>query len=162
MSTLDHFSPVSIGKEGMQEDFVCASHRFNNPIYEIMQEVKRHYGEAVRISLILSLGSGRLGVASVHSKEGVHEQNKFLLRKAMECEKTGEALADELKPGLYLRLNVDQGMEHITVTDWDKFGAIRSHTGAYLGTKSMTEIVDISLGMLVGTAGDVVDSRSSG
>lgn len=89
MSTLDYFSPIPIGQEEM--------YGFNNPTYEILTEVQRHYKEDARISLILSLGSGK----------GIYEQDKLLSRVAMDYEKAAKTLANELKASLYLRFNVD-------------------------------------------------------
>jgi hypothetical protein len=49
-------------------------------------------------------------------------------------------------PGVYFRLNVEQGMQGITLEKWEKLGEIMEHTNQYLKmmkvSKSLDDLVD--------------------
>jgi hypothetical protein len=55
----------------------------------------------------------------------------------------------------YLRMNVERGMEHVTMDDWTGLGAIESHTRAYLETAAVADALNASLSRLRGRIGTV-------
>jgi hypothetical protein len=67
-----------------------------------------------------------------------------------------EAEALEIKeryrncPGLYYRLNVDRGLESISLEEWDKLGEVKTHTLAYLNDRDVSREVDEIVKALIG------------
>lgn len=67
-----------------------------------------------------------------------------------------EAEAMELReryrncPGLYHRLNVDQGLENVSLEEWEELGEVKTHTMAYLTGDDVSREVDEIVNALVG------------
>jgi hypothetical protein len=83
---------------------------------------------------------------SFHSDTNEANFSGLLRDIAMDC----EAVAQELHTRLYninayLRLNVERGLENITIENWSELGGIESHTGAYIAVSSVSESIDTSL-----------------
>jgi hypothetical protein len=61
----------------------------------------------------------------------------------LDCEKVERELPDQLlRYEGYLRLNADQGMENLKISDWDKLGSISDHADVYLHKPDIEISVD--------------------
>jgi hypothetical protein len=76
----------------------------------VLEEALSEFGEKQKVSLILSLGSGRPAVLShPPSLDGIRS---LLMRVALDCERVAKELSAQLSGvKAYLRLDADQGME---------------------------------------------------
>jgi hypothetical protein len=106
---------------------------FNNPIRQVLEEALLVFGHEMQVSLILSLGTGRPAVLSrPPNLDSIHNALRYMV---LDSERVSRELSAQLSSvKAYLRLNVDQGMENIKMTDWDEseLGSIMTHTEAYL------------------------------
>ena len=92
-------------------------------------------------------------VISIKKKPGIFERNvptdvvDALKAIANDCEATHESMVDLFKnlPNTYFRLNVDQGMQEIKFSEWEKLSNVKAHTMQYMKKKE----VDAKLGFLV-------------
>ena len=57
-----------------------------------------------------------------------------MVQIATNCERTAEETERRFKssPNVYFRLNVEQGMQNVTLAQWDKLGEVATHTNQYL------------------------------
>jgi hypothetical protein len=101
---------------------------------QVREEARSKFGDERKVSLILSLGSGRPAVLSLDLRASVQDSlHNLLLHVVLDCEKAARELPDQLLQFEgYLRLNVTQGMENLKISDWDKLGSISEHTDVYL------------------------------
>jgi hypothetical protein len=53
-------------------------------------------------------------------------------------------------PNLYHRLNVERGLEEISLEEWEKLGDVKQHTMAYLSDDSISGEIDVIVDALVG------------
>jgi hypothetical protein len=141
-----HFSPVKIVPHLRQQSFIGGALGTSNPTRKLLKEASTVFGSESRVAQIISIGSGIRPVFSVGSETNEANLSRLLKDIATDC----EAVAQELHTRLYrikayLRLNIERGMEDITIEDWSELGAIESHTGAYIAVASVSESIDISL-----------------
>ncbi|CCA67313.1 hypothetical protein PIIN_01144 [Serendipita indica DSM 11827] len=130
------FAPVFIGSELMQEKLVSAVPAIINPTLEAIKEARDSYLNQ-KISLILSLGSGKGALAS----------DSYSLNAATQ---QAETTADDLQRRfgnllIYFRLSVDRGLEHAIPSNSRGFGLIRTHTVSYLSYTTNESTLDSSL-----------------
>ena len=146
MAVPSHFSPVKIGPRLRQQNFVGGAFGTNNPTRELLKEAETIFGTETRVAQIISIGSGIRPALSLDSEINEAIFSRLLKDIATDC----EAVAQELHTRLYninayLRLNVEKGMENVTMEDWSELGAIESHTGAYITVASVSASIDTSL-----------------
>jgi hypothetical protein len=133
---------------------MSASIGFNNPTREIIKEAEKQFGKDVRVSTILSIGSGRPALVAFDGTTPA--SNELLNGIVVDCEKVARELATELfNVAAYLRLNVDRGMENVEMSDWEGLGAIEVHTETYLQGPAVTEAIDSSLQRLQDRVGSI-------
>jgi hypothetical protein len=122
LATPPYFSSVAIGPAWAQRRFVGTPLGVNNPTRQILEEARSKFGDERKVSLVLSLGSGRPAVFSLDLRAPVLDSlHNLILRAVLDCEKAARELPDQLlQCEGYLRLNADQGMEHLKISDWDK------------------------------------------
>jgi hypothetical protein len=141
------FAPALASSLPEKQSFISASFGYNNPTREMLREVEREFGLNTPLSLVLSVGSGRPGVLSLqYSDSSLDDYDSVLSRIMIDCENVERELSKQMSgSGTYLRLNVDQGMENIKMSDWKNLGAFESLTDVYLDASAITKAIDASL-----------------
>jgi hypothetical protein len=149
MAVPSHFSPVKIGPRLRQQSFIGGAFGANNPTRELLKEASTVFGNESRVAQIVSVGSGIHPVLAMDSEANEATLNRLLNDMATDCEAVAQELHTRLyRVKAYLRLNVERGMEDITMEDWGGLGAIESHTGAYIAVASVSDSLDSSLRQL--------------
>jgi len=150
------FSPVKIGRRLREQSFIGGPLGGNNPTRELLNEARSIFGADRRVAQIISIGSGLPRVLSMESPTNVDAVHRLLTEIATDCEGVARELFTRLfNIDAYLRLNVDRGMEDITVQDWGRLGDIESHTTAYIATTVVTQALDGSIRRMVKKKGMV-------
>jgi hypothetical protein len=140
------FSPVKIGPRVRQQSFIGGALGANNPTRAVLKEAGSIFGPNRRVAQVLSIGSGLPRVTSMESSADEESIHRLLKEIATDCELVAQELSTRLYTiDVYLRLNVDRGMELVTMTDWNDLGAIESHTAAYIATATVTGALDTSV-----------------
>jgi hypothetical protein len=134
--------------------FTSASIGFNNPTREIIKEAEKQFGADMRVYTILSIGSGRPALVAF---DGLTAASHDLLNGIIvDCEKVARELTTQLfNVDVYLRLNVDQGIENAKMSDWEGLGTIEGHTETYLEVPAVTKAIDSSLQRLQDRVGSI-------
>ncbi len=125
---------------------------------QLVQEAVRELGERRQIGCIVSIGTGKRKVSGFQKPSPGFE--RIIPRRlihvpadmATDSEVKAMELAERYKnlPGLYHRLNVDRGLEDVSLNEWGKLGEVKTHTMAYLTRQEISREVDEIVRTLVG------------
>jgi hypothetical protein len=127
-------------------------------VKQLLQEATREFGEERDVGCIISIGTGKPKVTGF-KKSGFGLQRVLpldLVKALAKMATDTEAEAVEIKeryrncPGLYYRLNVDRGLESISLEEWEKLGEVKTHTLAYLNDRDVSREVDEIVKVLIG------------
>ncbi|KAG8869837.1 hypothetical protein FRC20_000768 [Serendipita sp. 405] len=137
------FPSVQIGPPLREEEAVSAVNGFNNPITEAIKEAKEIFGPKMKISCLLSLGSGKRRLAT--SFTGDISNMHWAERSVRDSEVISDDAQRQLgHTGVYFRLSADftlnADVEHV-----DKkrlFGSIAAYTGSYLRLAGPESVMD--------------------
>jgi hypothetical protein len=136
--------------------FVGTPLGFNNPVRQVLEEALTIFGDETQVSLILSLGTGRPAVLS--RPPNVDSITHVLTFMVLDSERVSRELSSQLcRVKAYLRLNVDQGMENLNMTDWQEseLGSIMTHTDAYLDAPAIKSHIITSSKLLQERTGSI-------
>ncbi|KAK4139118.1 kinase subdomain-containing protein, partial [Dichotomopilus funicola] len=125
------FKPIRVGRDGVK--FIDAGFGYNNPCEVLIEEAQRQFpeGRAIRV---LSIGTGLGDVVEIGNTR--LSIITALKKMATSSKKVAASLADRYgESGQYYRFNVDQGLQDIALSDWDKASTISAHTRNYLSDK---------------------------
>ena len=136
------FEPVTIGPYG--EVFVDGSLGANNPIRALWSEMLDIWDTGSKLSCLLSVGTG---VTPLQPRVGGGYANliRSVIAIAAETEQTASSFAGEhralVSDGKYFRLNVQQGLEGVSLEEFEKLEHIATATELYLRTAEVRAIV---------------------
>ena len=120
----------------------------NNPSREVLHEAKTLFG-ARKIGCLVSIGTGLARVIAIkepwpHQKFIPTNVIPGLTGIATDPEDTHEAMLQLFAnlPNTYFRLNVDQGMEDIQLSDWKKMRSVGVCTMEYMKKEEVRQDLD--------------------
>jgi hypothetical protein len=145
------FSSTLVGPDYAAVELSGGHLIFNNPARELLKEAHRVYGDERRLSVVLSLGSGKLkGCSLADSGQESNVMEQLLKKLVVNSDATERDLAHQLyEVGVYIRLNTIHGAQDIQLHEWNRLSVIAAHTQDYLTGPSITKLVDHSiLGLL--------------
>jgi len=151
------FKRICIGDPGLQEEFIDAAMGCNNPVRYLIEEAEREFGPMRNVSCIVSIGTGKPKVAGFEAP-GLFQRALPLdfikVLASMATDSEAEALAMKARyqncPGLYHRLNVERGLEEVSLEEWKKLGEVKTHTIMYLKRCDVSDDVDVIVSALLG------------
>jgi len=136
------FKRIQIGRG---QPFIDGGLGRNNPSRLVLDEAKGLFGDR-RIGCLVSIGTGQAEVVSIE-KPGVFQRIlpmdavDVLKAIATDCEATHETMLGlfENSPNTYFRLNVEQGMQRIDLSELEKLPKVEAHTMQYMKKKEVDE-----------------------
>jgi hypothetical protein len=148
------FKRIFIGDTGFQEEFIDAALGCNNPLRYLVKEAQREFGTTTpmrEVSCIVSIGTG-FKKPNLFQRALQSDLIKVLASMATDTEDEEKLARDRYKscPGLYHRLNVERGLEEVSLEEWKKLGEIKTHTRAYLRGYDASNDIDAIVKALVG------------
>ncbi|KAK1623459.1 acyl transferase/acyl hydrolase/lysophospholipase [Colletotrichum phormii] len=122
------FKPIRVGRDGVE--FIDAGFGYNNPCEILIDEARRQFPSRPQIQ-VLSIGTGLGDVVSIgNTRMGII---RALKNMATSSKKVAMRLEDQYgDSGQYFRFNVAQGLQDVTLSDWEKSSTISAHTRNYL------------------------------
>ena len=149
------FKPIFILQDGVKVPCVDSGLGRNNPTAPMLVEAERLFPGA-RVACIISIGTGHPETISMPIHTDVFQ--RFLspdmvqtLRSiASDCEATAHEMAHRFRhvDGVYFRFNVDQGMQSIGLSDWEKLSEVVVHTRQYAQTVEVTTRLNGAIGAI--------------
>lgn len=128
----------------------------NNPTQYLVEEAQKEFGVERTVSCIVSIGTGKPKVTgfkapSLFQRVLPLELIKVLADMATDAETEASTMKDRFKncSDLYHRLNVERGLEEISLEEWDKLGDVKQHTMAYLSNEAISQGIDIIVDALL-------------
>ncbi|KIM43600.1 hypothetical protein M413DRAFT_443515, partial [Hebeloma cylindrosporum] len=142
------FKRIEIGNK---QPFIDGGLGCNNPSNLVLDEAKVVF-PTHPLGCLVSIGTGQAEVISIR-KPGYFQQIiptdviEVLKQISTDCEATHEALSRRFAnfPNIYFRMNVEQGMQDIKLSEWDKMANVEAHTMQYL----RREEVDKKLNLVI-------------
>ena len=134
----------------------------NNPVRYVFEQARTLFGPTYPISCVISLGTGTENVIGLEQPDAFQriiptKLISVLKNIATDCERVSEEMATELSrpehPPLYVRLNVNYGLQNVSLAEWEKMPEVVAHTLGYLQTRDVTQKVDMLVRTLNGTCG---------
>ncbi|KAG8699756.1 hypothetical protein FRC09_006401 [Ceratobasidium sp. 395] len=162
------FKPMEIVEQGIPGSFVDAAMGCGNPIEHVLAEAKRMYPNR-RVATIVSIGGGHpctIQIPEASTLQRIFPTSVIAAMKdiATDNERVAQAMATRFRGArdVYFRLNVDQGMQSVRLSDWDRLGEVRAHTRAYLGKVETDELVGRAVNAMRGRQGVIPVERVDG
>ena len=138
------FKPIRVGRD--EVELIDAGLGYNNPCEALIQEAKQRFSEH-RDMRFLSIGTGLGGVTKIRdSRRSIIEALKKLATTSKQAAyRLDRRFGDD---GRYFRFDVQQGLEDITIADWEEASTISALTQNYLNDSKtrVDQFVDFYLG----------------
>ncbi|OBT54871.1 hypothetical protein VE04_04686 [Pseudogymnoascus sp. 24MN13] len=155
------FKRIYIGDAGIEEEFIDAGMGCNNPVRYLVEEAINEFGPDRKVNCIISIGTGK-SMAAGFKAPGFFQRAvpldliKVMKKMATDSEAEASRMKDRLRNchGLYHRLNVEQGLELVSLQEWEKLGEVKTHTEAYLQDKTIKQEIGVIVDALVGKSLD--------
>ncbi|KAF8065282.1 hypothetical protein FPV67DRAFT_1451063 [Lyophyllum atratum] len=110
----------------------------NNPLAQVIDEAQLVFGER-KVTCIVSIGTGHPGTIGLKKPDAFQRMLPTdvisALRKiATDCEEVSEEIQKrfEKEPTAYFRFNVQQGLQDVSLAEWEKLAEVKTHTDQYL------------------------------
>ena len=137
------FKRIEIGRK---QPFIDGGLGRNNPSLVVLDEARAQFGARRNIGCFVSIGTGQTEVINI-KKPGLFQQiiptDVIDALKAIttDCETTHQEMLGRFAnmPNTYFRLNVDQGMQGIELSEWEKLSKVEAHTAQYMRKREFTE-----------------------
>ncbi|KII90274.1 hypothetical protein PLICRDRAFT_107777, partial [Plicaturopsis crispa FD-325 SS-3] len=139
------FKPISVATPTL-ETFIDGGLGCNNPTQELLDEAKLVF-PGRRIACVVSIGTGHAKTIAIPPPGHFSLQQllpadaiKAMIAIATDCETVAEEMAKRFgdTPGVYWRFNVEQGMQKITLAEWEKMSEVATHTNQYIRTEKVS------------------------
>jgi len=132
------FKAIEIGGPGSKERFIDGGLGRNNPIGQVFEEAELVFPDR-HVACAISIGTGQAQTIAIPKPSLFQRILPFdvvnaMVQIATHCERTAEETERRFKssPNVYFRLNVEQGMQNVTLERWDRLGEVATHTNQYL------------------------------
>ncbi|KXJ94832.1 acyl transferase/acyl hydrolase/lysophospholipase, partial [Microdochium bolleyi] len=126
------FKPIKVGRDEIE--FVDAGFGYNNPCEVLIDEAQRLFPSRGQIQ-VLSIGTGLGDVVEVGGS-WLSIVNA-LKKMATSSKKVATTLHNRYgDSSRYFRFNVQQGLQDVRLSDWEKSSEISAHTNNYLNDNS--------------------------
>ena len=143
------FKRIKIGPDGSGIEYVDAGIGCNNPVKEVITEAARVFEEHAPVAGIVSLGTGQSGSVGFAKPDGFQKllpTNLISVLKEIATDSGLVAEETERKyknvSGLYTRLDVDRGLQSVTLDEWKKLGDVRAYTQNYMKLEVVNKRLD--------------------
>ena len=152
------FKRIKIGPLGSGIEYVDAGIGYNNPVKQVIAEAARVFGDDAPIAGILSIGTGQSGSVGLTKPDAFQKLLPTnLINVLKEIATDSGRVAGEMKnrytkvAELYSRLDVDRGLQSVSLDEWKRLGEVREHTKNYMRLEDISKRIDNVVGVLNGS-----------
>ena len=127
-SAATFFESIKCGRDEIE--FIDAGFGYNNPCDVLLEEAQENFPGS-KVGCVLSIGTGLGAVVTIR------DSRRSILEALKEMASSSKRVADRLNTRfhdnpVYYRLDVQRGLEDITLSDWKQTSTISAHTRNYL------------------------------
>lgn len=149
------FKRAVIQVQGIKREYIDGGLAQNNPCLVVLKEAELVF-PGRNIACIVSIGTGKLPTIRLE-RQGVIgniiplKVAKALTKVATDTENTHQDLQFRFKsrPNVYFRFNVEEGMQDITLDEWNKLDDVMSHAEKYMESEDVRQKLEGSVRVLV-------------
>jgi hypothetical protein len=126
----------------------------------LIGEAELVFGESRDVACIVSIGTGKPKMAGFRKPAfGLQrvlplDLIEVLKNMATDSEATAVEMSQRYKhyTGVYYRLNVERGLEGVSLEEWEKLGEVKTHTLEYLNQDDISQNIDNIVAALIGSS----------
>ena len=163
------FKRIKIGPQGSEVEYVDAGLGCNNPVNQVVAEAARIFGENAQVACVVSIGTGQSGSVGYAKPDAFQkwlpiQLINVLQEIATDSGKTAEQMEQKYKhlPGIYYRLDVDRGLQSVSLDEWKRLGDVRLYTKNYMKLELVDKRIDNVIEALVGSSYKTCEVRRIG
>ncbi|KAG8718742.1 hypothetical protein FRC09_012178 [Ceratobasidium sp. 395] len=146
------FKSIKVGDHSsVAEPLIGGDVACSNPTAHVLTEVSALYPEG-HISSIICIGAGHARTIEIPKSNPLHRimpTNVLIAMKniATDSERVAQEMAERFQhmPTVYFRFSVDQGMQNVHLTQWQKQSKVVAHTRAYMHQAGATKLLDAAV-----------------
>ncbi|KAG9083841.1 hypothetical protein FRC06_004349 [Ceratobasidium sp. 370] len=142
------FKSINIGEPPMRMPFVDGGLGCSNPTAHVLAEVKTIHPSG-HLACVISIGAGHTNTVQIPKsnpfKRVLPSGVLAVMRSiAMDGERVAQEMAMRFRQATdaYFRLNVDQGIQNIKASEWEKLSEVAAHTRAYTSHSETSEKIN--------------------
>ncbi|EIM91647.1 FabD/lysophospholipase-like protein, partial [Stereum hirsutum FP-91666 SS1] len=141
------FKPIEIDNGfGILSRYTDGGIGHNNPAGVVLHEASSIFPER-KIACMISIGTGKLKVSRLDRPGFIQrimpriDVAVAIVKIVTDCETVAEDMEHRFhdSPGVYFRFNVDQGMDGVKLSDWDKLDVVHDVTEMYLRSTTVSK-----------------------
>lgn len=143
------FKRATIIDNGLKEDFIDGGIKCNNPVLQLVEEAGHVFNNRP-IACIVSIGTGEAETIGLRSPDVFQRLLPInligVLRQiATDCHDVAEQVEKQYTctPGIYYRFNVDQGLQQVSLAEWNRLDEVTQHTKQYLNKAAINQKVNV-------------------
>jgi len=146
-----------VGDAGYLQSFIDGGVRVNNPVRCVLNEA-RTFSPTSEIDYILSLGTGARSAIRIGAEYNIFKRllltrirlARALIKITTNCDTIANEVSLEYanQPGVYYRLNVDRGLENVSLSEWTKMDDVWLRTVQYIQQLEVWHILAPLMGKL--------------
>ncbi|KAG8744214.1 hypothetical protein FRC10_010576 [Ceratobasidium sp. 414] len=132
------FKPIDIGEAHMKESFVDGGLGCTNPTAHVLVEAKALF-PGRHVSTVICIGAGHPDTIRIPDRSSFMRFMPInVLAATKQIAADGERVAQEIAArfqatqDVYFRFSVDQGMQSVGLSDWERLSAVSAHTRTYM------------------------------
>ena len=153
-ATPTFFKRIVIGGPGFSQPFVDGGLGCNNPIAQVLEEAELVF-PGRQIACIISIGAGQAQMISIPKPRRLQRVLPLEVVRAMEaiatdCERSAQNMARRFQgtSNVYFRFNVEQGLQDVGLTRWDRLDEVTAHTEHYVRTVEVDQKLDAAVAII--------------
>jgi hypothetical protein len=142
------FKRMIIHEPGSRQPYIDGGLGRNNPTAQVLDEAELIFPHR-RVACIISIGTGQAKTISIPKPTLFQQVIPIEIIKAMkaiatDCETTAQAIAKRFRnmSNLYFRFNVEQGLQEVTLAQWDQLDKVTAHTRHYLKMQEVDKRIE--------------------
>ncbi|TVY92172.1 Calcium-independent phospholipase A2-gamma [Lachnellula willkommii] len=154
------FKTIYITDSGIKKEYFDGGFGYNNPTEVLIKEAIREFDSTKEITCIVSIGTGQPKVSQVNTSSLWQRTFPTDFIEALKKYATSsEVVANRVEgkyrnfPGLVHRLNVQKGLEEVSLDEWKKLGEVKTHTNEYIKSNEVDERIDVIVKALLNRVG---------
>jgi len=153
------FKGIEIGRHGSKERFIDGGVGRNNPIAQVFEEAELVFPGRL-VACAISIGTGQAKTIAIPKPSPLQRMLpsdvvNAVIQIAGDCERTAEEISRRFKSraNFHFRFNVEQGLQQITLAQWDRLGEVTTHTKQYMLKSEVDQKIDAVIKAIQGQCG---------
>ncbi|KAF9470349.1 FabD/lysophospholipase-like protein [Pholiota conissans] len=145
------FKRILIGRD---QPYIDGGLGYNNPCQTVLDEARSLFGDR-QVGCLVSIGTGRVQAIAIERPrwfQQVIPTNVIdaLVAITTDCERTHQEMSERFAKlsNTYFRLNVEQGMQGIELSEWEKLSTVEAHTVQYMKEREVQEKLASLVGVI--------------